>query len=94
MEQLFVDLEKKAIANPQRLVLPESLEPRTLEAADKVIAAGVSQVILIGDKDEIVGKAQEMGFSHIGDATFVNPADAQAMRNMRFFFRTFARRKE
>ena len=57
MEQLFIDLEKKAVATPQRLVLPESFEPRTLQAANLVIERGAAKVILIGDKNEIVAKA-------------------------------------
>jgi len=76
MEQLFIDLEKKAVATPQRLVLPESFEPRTLQAANLVIERGAAKVILIGDKNEIVAKAQELGFNNIEKATFINPANA------------------
>ncbi len=38
---LFERLTKKAQEHKQRLVLPESLEPRTLQAADQVIAQGL-----------------------------------------------------
>ncbi|MBQ1723097.1 MAG: phosphate acetyltransferase, partial [Muribaculaceae bacterium] len=76
MEQLFIDLEKKAIAMPQRLVLPESFEPRTLQAANLVIERGAAKVILIGDKNEIVAKAKELGFNNIENAQFINPANA------------------
>ena len=79
MEQLFIDLEKKAIATPQRLVLPESFEPRTLQAANLVIERGAAKVILIGDKNEIVAKANELGFNNIEKATFINPANAEEL---------------
>ncbi len=79
MEQLFIDLEKKAIATPQRLVLPESFEPRTLQAANLVIERGAANVILIGDKNEIVAKANELGFNNIEKATFINPANAEEL---------------
>ena len=79
MEQLFIDLEKKAIAMPQRLVLPESFEPRTLQAANLVIERGAAHVILIGDKNEIVAKAKDLGFNNIEKATFINPANADEL---------------
>ena len=36
--------------NPQRIVLPESFEQRTLKAADEVIAEKIAHVILIGER--------------------------------------------
>ena len=56
---LFKNLKATAIANKQRIVLPESTEPRTLKAADQVIAEGIADVILIGEPDEIMAKAKE-----------------------------------
>ena len=47
---LFERLAQKAAEHPQRLVLPEGTEPRTLQAADRIIADGLAQVILIGKK--------------------------------------------
>ena len=93
MEQLFIDLEKKAVACPQRLVLPESFEPRTLEAADKVIANKAAQVILIGAKKEIVAKAQELGLNNIAQATFVNPADSQAIEKYAVLLQELRKKK-
>lgn len=93
MEQLFIDLEKKAVACPQRLVLPESFEPRTLEAADKVIANKAAQVILIGAKEEIVAKAQELGLNNIAQATFVNPADSQAIEKYAVLLQELRKKK-
>ena len=50
---LFEKLKEKAVNNRQRIVLPESTEPRTLAAADRIIADGVAEVILIGSPDDI-----------------------------------------
>lgn len=72
---LFERLTKKAQEHPQRLVLPESLEPRTLQAADKVIAKGIAEVNFIGNKDEVVAKAFELGLPHIEKAAFIDPKD-------------------
>ena len=54
MEPLFEKLKSNAIAKRQRIVLPESTEPRTLTAASRVIADGIADVMLIGDKTEIL----------------------------------------
>lgn len=72
---LFERLTKKAQENPQRLVLPESLEPRTLQAANKIIDKKIAKVILIGNKEEILKKAFELGLQHIEKAIFVDSAD-------------------
>ena len=72
---LFERLTKKAQENRQRLVLPESLEPRTLQAADRVIAAGIADVTFIGKRDEVLAKAFELGLPHIEKAAFLNPED-------------------
>ena len=78
MEPLFEQFKEKAIANRQRIVLPESTEPRTLTAADKIIADKVANIVLIGHEDEIMSKAHELGLKHIQEATIVNPDDEQA----------------
>ena len=70
---LFKTLKATAIANKQRVVLPESTEPRTLKAADTIIAENIADVILIGEPAEIQAKAAELNLTHIGQARIVNP---------------------
>lgn len=70
--KLFERLTAKAQEHPQRLVLPESTEPRTLKAADRIIRDGIAQVTFIGKKDEILAKATELGLTNIGKATIVD----------------------
>lgn len=74
---LFERLALKAKAHPQRLVLPEGTEPRTLQAADRVLAEGLAKVILIGKKDEVMSKARELGLENIDKATVVDPDDRE-----------------
>lgn len=74
--KLFERLTKKAQEHPQRLVLPESLEPRTLQAANRVIADGIADVIFVGERDAVVAKAFELGLPNIEKATFVSPSNA------------------
>lgn len=64
-----------AKANRQRVVLPEGTEPRTLTAADRIIADGIADVILIGNESEIGKKAAELNLPNISKAKIVDPAD-------------------
>ena len=63
----------RAKANKQRIVLPEAEEERTLRAADKVLADGIAEIILIGNPDNIKRLAGEWGLKHIDNATIVDP---------------------
>ena len=73
--ELFDSLTQRAKACRQRIVLPEGTEARTLTAADRIIADGLADIILIGDPKEILGMAKSLSLAHISDATIVNPAD-------------------
>lgn len=75
--KLFERLTERAQQNRKRLVLPESLEPRTLQAANRVIEAGIADVIFIGKKEEILAKAFELGLQHIEKAKFVDQDDVE-----------------
>lgn len=57
----------------QRIVLPESLEPRTLQAANLVLNEQLAKIILIGAKDEILQTASENKLDYIEQATIINP---------------------
>ena len=76
---LFERLTARAKANPQRIVLPEGTEPRTLSAADRIIAEGLAEIILIGSKSEILTMANELKLEHIPDAVIIDPADEEVI---------------
>ncbi len=63
----------RAKANKQRIVLPESLEERTITAADHALADNLADIILIGNPEEIKAKATELGLKHIDKATVIDP---------------------
>ena len=65
----------RAKANKQRIVLPEGTEERTLRAADRLIADGVADIILIGNPDEIHKLPTDFGLGHISGATIINPKE-------------------
>lgn len=70
---------ERAKANPQRIVLPEGTEIRTLKAADIILAEKAARLILIGDENEIQKLAAENNLTHIGEATILNPATDEKM---------------
>lgn len=57
----------------QRIVLPEGTEERTLKAADRVLADGVADLILIGSETEIRELAVKWNLTNIDKATIVDP---------------------
>ena len=73
----FIETAK---SNPQRIVLPEGDEPRTLKAADRIIGDGIAKIILLGQSDKILALAKENGLKNIERATIIDPqksADAE-----------------
>ncbi len=64
----------RAQSNRQRIVLPESLEERTLAAADRALADSLADIILIGDQDKILALGKKLGLTHLDKATVINPA--------------------
>lgn len=71
---LFEKLTSNARTHRRRIVLPEGTEPRTLNAANRIIADALADIILIGDPAEIHRMATEMNLPEISRATIVNPA--------------------
>ena len=69
MDQLVA----KAQANKQRIVLAEGTEPRTIQAADRILGDGVADIVLIGAKSEIDALVAEYGLKNIDKATIVEP---------------------
>jgi len=65
----------RAQANKQRIVLPEGTEERTIKAADRLIADGVADVILIGNPVEIESLASEYQLKNIEKAKIVDPVN-------------------
>ena len=74
---LIEQIVARAKSNKQRIVLPESLEERTITAADRALADGLAEIILIGNKEEILAYAGKLGLGNIGKATIIDPATSE-----------------
>ena len=70
---LLEHIVARAKSDKQRIVLPEATEERTLRAADKVLAEGVANIILIGNPAEINSLAEKWGLKNIDKATIIDP---------------------
>ena len=70
---LISEIIARAKANPQRIVLPEGTEERTLTAADRVLAEGVANLIILGNPSEIKALADKLGLKHIDKAIIIDP---------------------
>lgn len=77
--ELFEKMAARARKYPQRIILPEGTEARTLTAADRIIADGLAEVTLIGDRNEIMRMARDMKLEHIQQARVINPADEKVV---------------
>lgn len=77
--KLFEQMTSRAKALPQRIVLPEGTEPRTLTAADRIIADGIAKITLIGNPKDINAMASELKLTHIAEAAIVDPADEKTI---------------
>ena len=67
----FIDtIYARAKADKQTIVLPESMDKRTYEAAEKILKEGIANLIIIGTPEEIAENSK--GYD-ISGATFVDP---------------------
>ena len=74
---LMDNIIARAKSNKQRIVLPESFEERTIKAADMAIADDLAEIILIGNKEEILKYADSLGLKNICKATIIDPATSE-----------------
>lgn len=71
----FIDgIKERAKANIKTIVLPESEDARTLEAASKVIEQKIAKVILVGNPDKINADAKALGLD-LSSIPMIDPAN-------------------
>lgn len=59
-------IKAKAKADKKHILLPEGTEPRTVQAAAIITAEGIANVSLLGNEDDIMAKATELGIDLTG----------------------------
>ena len=78
--RLLDEIMQRAKNNPQRIVLPEGTEIRTLKAADIILGEKAAKLILIGNAEEIHKIAAENELKNIGEATIIDPETYPEMK--------------
>jgi len=72
---LIKQIKARAKKLNKRIVLPESLETRTLSAANEILKEGIARIILLENPDKIRKAASQAGLKHIDQATIIDPTD-------------------
>lgn len=74
----FIDaIKERAKKDIRTIVLPESNDRRTLEAASRILAEGIANIILVGNKDEIAKGADGLDLSK---ATIIDPNNTDKLQ--------------
>ena len=67
----FIDvIKQRAKADKKTIILPESMDRRTFEAAAKILAEGVADLIIIGTPEQVEENSKGLDIS---GATIINP---------------------
>lgn len=69
MSQFLDSMIARAKENVQTIVLPEGDDPRTLEAAEKILAAGVAKLIILGNVEGIKASGRSLDGAELIDPT-------------------------
>jgi phosphate acetyltransferase len=70
---LIDSIKQNARQNRQRIVLPEGHEERTLGAADIVIKDELAEIIILGNKGDVLEKARSLSLKNLEKATIIDP---------------------
>lgn len=69
----FIDvIKERARKNKKKIVLPETSDIRTIQAAVKIIREELADLILIGNREMVLKKAESYGYD-LSEATIIDP---------------------
>lgn len=71
-------IKERARSNKKTIVLVETNDIRTLEAASKTLKEGFANIILVGDENEIKNKSKDLDLSK---AEIINPKTSQLLES-------------
>ena len=76
----FIDVIKsRAKKNKKTIILPETMDRRVLEAASRVIDEEIADVVLIGNKDEIINNNTDLDLSK---AKIIDPNNSELTEDL------------
>lgn len=72
------DIKRRAKENIKTIVLPEASDRRTLEAAHKILAEGIANIILVGKKEDIERDGAGLDLTK---ATIIDPENTDKLQS-------------
>lgn len=72
----------KAKANKKTIVLPEGEEDRILKAADYLLERDIVNLIIVGERESILARGQELGLKSLSKASFQSMSDEEVLSKM------------
>ncbi len=72
-------IKERAKKDPKTIVLPESMDKRVLEAASIVLNENIANIIIIGNKEEVIKKAKDFDISK---AMIIDPATSELTEDL------------
>ncbi len=75
--ELLDKIKHNAIALKKRIVLPESFDDRTLQAADEAYAEGLAEIILIGNREKVLADAKRLSLKNIQNILITDYASSK-----------------
>ena len=69
----------RAKKDMKTIVLPETMDRRTLEATETILKEKIANIILIGDEEEIAKKGEGL---NLDGATIINPATSELTEDL------------
>ncbi len=79
-------IRQRAKADPKHIVLPEGTEERTVQAAQKIIEAGIARVTLLGDPRQVEAVAARFNVDLQGVAIIDPAASPDFERYVQWFY--------
>lgn len=67
MTSFIERIKEKARSDRRTIVLPEGSDPRTLEAAEQILAEGLADVVILGDEDAMAASGRNLDGAKVVD---------------------------
>jgi phosphate acetyltransferase len=71
-----------AKAHKKTIVLPEGSEERIMKAADYLLERDIVDLIIVGDKDEIISRGEQLGLKSLSKASYQSMNDESVLEPM------------
>ena len=73
----FIDeIKNRAKKDIKKIVLPETEDDRTLRATSEVLKQKFAEIILVGNKEKILKRANELNLENVEEAEIIDPVNS------------------